>query len=89
MDIFIEPTKQYPGQQQVERAVIVDVPGKHFTFLTPTDKRKSYKATAVEYRKRYPFERHNQARGAAHTGPGIRFVCDSDGPSLGLRSDAC
>ena len=41
MDIFVEPIKQYPGQQQVERAVIVDVPGKHFTFLGPADKRKS------------------------------------------------
>jgi len=80
MDAFVEPIKQYPGQQQVERAVIVDVSGKHFTFLTAADKKKSYKATAVEYRERYAFDRHNTA------GPPASAF---DGPSLGLRSDAC
>ena len=31
----IERIKQYPGQQQVDRAVKVDVPGKHFPRLPP------------------------------------------------------
>ena len=31
----IERIKKYPGQQQVDRAVKVDVPGKHFPRLPP------------------------------------------------------
>ena len=78
MDAFVEPIKQYPGKQQVERAVKVNVPGKHFTGLTQAEQKLSYEATAVEYRERHDFERHVKAWGAAHKGPGIRFVCDSD-----------
>ena len=31
-----------------------------------------------EYKERHVFERHGKGWGAAHTGPGIRFICDSD-----------
>ena len=75
---FGKPIKQYPGQQQVDRAVVVSVPGKHFTFLSAAQQKLSYDGTAVEYRERHIFERHAKAWGAAHTGPGIRFICESD-----------
>jgi hypothetical protein len=75
---FGTPIKQYPGQVQVNRAVKVKVPGKHFSGLTAPEQKIDYWATAVEYRERYQFERHNKAWGAAHTGPGIRFVSDTD-----------
>jgi hypothetical protein len=76
--LFGAPVKQYPGQIQVTRRVKVQAPGKHFTGLTQSEQTKSYWATAVEYRERYQFERHTKGWGAAHTGPGIRFICDSD-----------
>ena len=75
---FGTPIKQYPGQVQVNRAVKVKVPGKHFSGLTAPEQKLDYWATAVEYRERYQFERHNKAWGAAHTGPGIRFISDTD-----------
>ena len=76
--LFGEPVKQYPGQIQVTRRVKVQAPGKHFSGLTQSEQTKSYWATALEYRERYQFERHTKGWGAAHTGPGIRFICDSD-----------
>ena len=33
---------------------------------------------ATEYRERYNFEKHLKAWGAAHKGPGIRFVAEGD-----------
>ena len=39
---FGTPIKQYPGQQQVDRAVVVSVPGKHFTFLSAAQQKLSY-----------------------------------------------
>lgn len=69
---FGTPIKQYPGQQQVDRAVVVAVPGKHFPFLSADQQKVSYDGTAVEYRERHTFERyverHNKAWGVAHTG---------------------
>ena len=77
MDQFVEAIKQHPGQKQVDRAVVVAAPGKHFAWLSETDKKKFYDGVATEYRERYQFERH-KAWGAAHKGPGIRFVCKAD-----------
>ena len=51
----------------------VDVPGKHFPQLTGAEQNASYTGTAVEFT-----ERHAKAWGAPHTGPGIRFICDSE-----------
>ena len=67
-----------PGQVQVTRCVKVKVPGKHFPGLSAAEQKLEYWVTAVEFREHYPFERHNKAWGPAHTGPGIRFVSDSD-----------
>jgi hypothetical protein len=66
------------GQIQVSRAVKVLAPGKHFSGLTPAEQKIDYSVTAMEFRERYPFERHAKAWGAAHTGPGIRFISDTD-----------
>ena len=70
--------KQYPGPQQVQRAVKVNVPGRHFPQLQPAEQAVLYEATAVDFAERHKFEKHLKAWGAAHTGPGIRFVCVSD-----------
>ena len=74
---FGEPIKQYPGQIQVTRSVRSKAPGKHFPGLTAHEQKADYWATAVEYRDRIAHLR-NKAWGAAHTGPGIRFICESD-----------
>ena len=34
--------------------------------------------SAVEFAERHKFLRHVKAWGAEHTGPGMRFVCESD-----------
>ena len=73
-----ERIKQYPGLQQVERAVKVKVPGKHFPALNPAEKKENYEGTAMEYTERHKFLQHVTGWGNAHTGPGIRFVCVSD-----------
>ena len=78
MDGFLEVVKRYPGQQQVDRHVKVQVPGKHFPALTTAEKRVFYSGEAAEYRERHDFPRHLQAWGEKHTGPGIRFLCPSD-----------
>ena len=75
---FGDPIKQYPGQVQVTRAVKVLAPGKHFNNLTPTEAKQNYWVVATEYRERYNFEKHLKAWGAAHKGPGIRFVAEGD-----------
>lgn len=65
------------------------LPGKHSVFphLTGAEQNASYTGTAVEFTERHTFTRHGKAWGAAHTGPGIRFICDSDAiaPMLPLR----
>ena len=73
-----ESIKQYPGLQQVDRAVKVLVPGKHFPQLTSAEQNVYYEGTAVEHGLRHPFGLHRKAWGAAHTGEGIRFVCIAD-----------
>ena len=75
---FGDPIKQYPGQVQVTRAVKVLAPGKHFNNLTPAEAKQSYWVVATEYRERYAFEKHVKAWGAAHKGPGVRFVAEGD-----------
>ena len=75
---FGQPVKQYPGQQQVDRAVVVNAPGRHWPGLTPAQQKQVYLVTAVEYRERHNFPRHIRAWGAAGRFPGIRFTCQSD-----------
>ena len=74
----VEVIKQYPGRVQVERKVKLRVPGKHFPQLRPAEQKDFYDGTAVEYAERHKFPQHLKACGVAHTGPGIRFICDSD-----------
>ena len=76
--LSFEVIKQYPGPQQVTRCVRVLVPGKHFPNLTPAEQFAFYPGTAVQHAERHAFARHVKAWGAAHTGPGIRFICESD-----------
>ena len=74
----VEIVKQHPGPQQVNRSVVVNVPGKHFPQLQTAEQKIAYPGTAVEFSERHKFERHLRAWGGPHTGPGIRFSCRSD-----------
>ena len=74
----VDVIKQHPGLQQCERAVKVNVPGKHFPALTQSEQAKHYEGTAMQYEARHKFPRHLKAWGQPHTGPGIRFTCMSD-----------
>jgi hypothetical protein len=78
MNAHIEIIKQYGGQVQVTRAVKVQVPGKHFPSLTPTEQKEMYWGTAIEYTERHSFPAFLKGWGVAHKGPGIRFLCESD-----------
>ena len=78
MAAFGEPVKQYGVRVQAARSVRVKAPGKFFNNLTQAERAKDYWSVAVEYRERHAFERHSRAWGAAHTGPGIRFVAEGD-----------
>ena len=77
-ELGITAIKQYSGQQQVQRKVVVNVPGKHFPSLQAAEQKAFYPGTCVEYAERHKFDRHLMAWGQAHTGPGLRFVCESD-----------
>ena len=70
---FGDPIKQYPGEGQVLWRVRVQAPGKHFNGLRGAEVSAKYWVSAVEYRERYSFERHQKGWGAAHTGP--RHIC--------------
>ena len=72
--LAVEIIKQHPGPQQVERAVKVNVPGKHFPGLHPAEQKIDYEGTAVEFAHRHALPRHLRAWGAPHTGPGIRLT---------------
>ena len=78
MDSFVESIKQFPGQQQVDKAVKVKCPGRHFPQLTAAEQKAEFEVQAAEYTERHKFERHAKAWGAAHQGPGIRFVSVDD-----------
>ena len=76
--MHVDVIKQHTGPVQVTRRVQVDIPGKHFPGLQAAEQSAVYKGTAVEYKERHKFAQHAKAWGAAHAGPGIRFVCESD-----------
>ena len=59
--LAVEIIKQHPGPQQVERAVRVNVPGKHFPGLQPAEQKIDYEGTAVEFAHRHAFPRHLRA----------------------------
>ena len=71
--------KQYPGQQQVDLSVEIEVPGNWFGGSpTSTEKREKYKAQAVEYAEVREFSGpHKQSKKTKD--PAIRFICIADG----------
>ena len=67
MDRYVEVVKQYPGQQQVDLAVEIEVPGSWFGVgpmgaLTDAERREKYTAQAVEYAEVREFSRGFQSR---------------------------
>ena len=77
-ELAVERIKQYPGHVQAARKVKVQVPGKHFPGLTAAEQKAFYEGTAIEFTERHSFATHSKAWGAAHKGPGLRFICVSD-----------
>jgi hypothetical protein len=83
MHRYVEVVKQYPGQQQVDLAVEIEVPGSWFGAgpmgaLTPNERREKYTAQAVEYSGVHEFP--GASRNARNTKEqAIRFIC---GPQL-------
>ena len=79
MERFVAVVKQYPGQQQVDLAVEIEVPGSWFGAgpmgsLTATEQREKYKAQAVEYAEVHEFP--GATKGARKTREkAIRFIC--------------
>ncbi|KAK3247750.1 hypothetical protein CYMTET_42759 [Cymbomonas tetramitiformis] len=67
--------KQYPGKQQVDLSVEIDVPGTWFNKMSPAEKRKQFKCVAVEFDALKPFAGGNPAR---NHHPAIRFQVLSD-----------
>jgi len=82
MDRHIEVVKQYPGQQQVDLAVEIEVPGSWFGVgpmgaLTPTERREKYTAQAVEFSEVREFP--GASRAARKTKEkAIRFICGAN-----------
>ena len=82
MDRHIEVVKQYPGQQQVDLAVEIEVPGSWFGAgpmgaLTDAERREKYTAQAVEYAEVREFP--GACRGSRKTKEqAIRFICAAD-----------
>ena len=82
MHRYVEVVKQYPGQQQVDLAVEIEVPGSWFGVgpmgaLTATERREKYTAQAVEYAEVREFP--GASRGSRNTKEqAIRFICGAD-----------
>ena len=70
----VDVIKQYGGLVTIQRRVKVKVPGKHFPQLQPAEQKVEYEGEAIEFVERHVFPKHVKAWGAAHTGPGIRFI---------------
>ena len=73
MDRYVELVQQYPGQQQVDLAVEIQVPGSWFGVgpmgsLTTTERRDKYNAQAVEYCEVRESRRY---QGSAPNGQGV------------------
>jgi len=82
MERYIELVKQYPGQEQVDLTVEIEVPGSWFGVgsmgsLTTTERREKYNAQVVEYSQVREFP--GASRGAHKTKEKtIRFICLAD-----------
>ena len=76
----VERIFQYAGQEQVDLALIVDVPGSWFGAgseggLAPGEKKEKYAAQAVEYAQVHEFKK---PRAKSTKEQAIRFICTSD-----------
>ena len=72
---YVEVVKHYPGQQQVNLSVEIEVPGSWFGgtemgSLTASERRQKYKAQAVEYAEVREFP--GASRGARKVKEGLR-----------------
>ena len=79
--------KKYPGEQQVELSVKIDMPGSWFSGtaiggLTTAEKKEKYVAMCVEYKEAYVFEPEDtNKRKPAKISPAVRFICPEDAAS--------
>ena len=79
---FVEVVKHYPGQQQVNLSVEIEVPGSWFDgtemgSLSASERRQKYKAQAVEYAEVREFPGAT-ARARKVKATAIRFICLDD-----------
>ena len=51
--LSVDVVKQYSGQMQVDRRVIVNIPGKFFPSLTGAEQAALYPGEPVEYQERH------------------------------------
>ena len=84
----VEIITQYGGQEQVDLAVIVDIPGSWFGAgadgaLAPSEKKEKYSAQAVEFAQVHEFKK---PRAKSSKEPGIRFLCRSDAHGMAQSS---
>ena len=76
--------KKYPGQQQVDLSVRVDIPGNWFQAtsvggLSTAERKEKYAAIAVEYDEAHLFEPEDRKRRkSARIGEAVRFLCPDD-----------
>ena len=82
---FVEVVKHYPGQQQVNLSVEIEVPGSWFGgtemgSLSASERRQKYKAQAVEYAEVREFPGAS-VRARKVKEPAIRFICLDDASS--------
>ena len=87
---FVQRVKYYPGQQQVNLSVEIEVPGSWFGgtemgSLNASERRQKYKAQAVEYAEVREFPGAT-ARARKVKAPAIRFI-SLDDASSDPRSD--
>ena len=82
---FVEVVKHYPGQQQVNLSVEIEVPGSWFGgtemgSLNASERRQKYKVQAVEYAEVREFPGAS-LRARKVKEPAIRFICIDDAAS--------
>ena len=78
--------KHYPGQEQVDLSVRVQIPGSYFSgtsagALNATERRERYDGEAVAFEENHVFQKQGQGKKAGSrefVGPGIKFLCRAD-----------
>jgi hypothetical protein len=79
MTLEVERIRQHPGPQQVQRAVVVNVPGKHFPQLQVAEQKVEYPGTAVEFKERHSFPRQGRRLKAGACSQSSRQALGSKG----------